>query len=534
VRVRGALLVLAVTAGCAGEADKTAACDLGTHESAATVQDRKLIGGVNPYVPDLTLAGRDAELASSSAARRAAAWQTIAKVLAPTPLAGASSFQLPAWHTWFARDDFERVFKKLYRDLGPAGRAARASFDDATLDAGFAWNTTAVDELPEWTAQRFADYVAAIDTQDKAQGIGGIYRVEYSTGAMMRLVGSYAQQYGCRTSPDPEPYAEQPMRPGQPVAYRAHVDVGGCEWRVLGPFVAGASASLVVSSTGDGDADVYLRRGSAPAPDAYDCKSAGDTSAETCAVDGGDTVYVAIFGAKRSALDVAVDYVAEDVAQPTCLTEEMPRDAVLVKAEWRRALSGESLPVFDTSADRMRERLAGDADWGDGDALADPDPSTIYTATLPDGSTYRLPALHIMTKELDHWQWITLWWSPDPDSDFGADRPGSIAQLPGPWTHYKMCTVTAYLDGASGEPTWCSNPYIEHGAGNAATNCIGCHQHGGTDLSVPEILQLPDHGATRARNNFFTDYLWAIKGGLGEDLSATVQAEVDYWDANDP
>jgi hypothetical protein len=36
------------------------------------------------------------------------------------------------------------------------------------------------------------------------------------------------------------------------------------------------------------------------------------------------------------------------------------------------------------------------------------------------------------------------------------------------------------------------------------------------------------------RNNFFTDYLWAITGGQGEDLSALVQAEVDYWDASDP
>ena len=35
------------------------------------------------------------------------------------------------------------------------------------------------------------------------------------------------------------------------------------------------------------------------------------------------------------------------------------------------------------------------------------------------------------------------------------------------------------------------------------------------------------------RNNFFTDYLWAIKGGGGEDLRRSVQAEVDYWDAND-
>jgi hypothetical protein len=117
-----------------------------------------------------------------------------------------------------------------------------------------------------------------------------------------------------------------------------------------------------------------------------------------------------------------------------------------------------------------------------------------------------------------------------------------------------MCVVSQYLEGdadprggfsgslgdsleavnGTNTPSWCSNPYLEKGSGNAQTNCIGCHQHGGTSLRVEEILALPHHGSTRLRNNFFTDYLWAIKGGQGEDLSALVQAEVDFWDATDP
>jgi hypothetical protein len=152
--------------------------------------------------------------------------------------------------------------------------------------------------------------------------------------------------------------------------------------------------------------------------------------------------------------------------------------------------------------------------------------------------------------------WVTLWWSPRPDSDFGADRPAAVAALPGPWRNYKMCVSTSYLErdpdprggfggslgdalaavhGGVGGPSWCSNPYLEQGAGNAGTNCIGCHQHGGTTLTPEGILAgQPHHGSSRVRNNFFTDYLWAIQGGNGEDLSSIVQAEVDYWDANDP
>lgn len=122
----------------------------------------------------------------------------VGRVLAPTPLAEpmlASQFGgqpvIPAWHTWFGRDDFERVFKKLYADLGPTARAARAPLDTATIDAGFAWNTTALDSLTqEWPEQRYNDYIAAIDSQNKAQGIGAINRVGCSSGAMRQLMAA--------------------------------------------------------------------------------------------------------------------------------------------------------------------------------------------------------------------------------------------------------------------------------------------------------------------------------------------------------
>src|SRR5690606_36972628 len=116
----------------------------------------------------------------------------------------------------------------------------------------------------------------------------------------------------------------------------------------------------------------------------------------------------------------------------------------------------------------------------------------------------------------DHWLWTTLWWSSSPSSDFGADRP---ANIDGVWANYKMCTASAFAEhdpqpgggfddddhaslaealaaaytGVDG-PSWCSNPYLEEGHGNAGTNCVGCHQHGGTELTSEEVLLLPAHG----------------------------------------
>ncbi|MEP6860291.1 MAG: PPC domain-containing protein [Deltaproteobacteria bacterium] len=558
--MRAVVLVLLI--GCADHTDKTAACHLSTAHQNATVQDRKVIGGAAEYTPDLGLPDRDAELQGSIAARRAVAWQVVGKVLAPVTMAEptlSQPFQLPAWGTWFTRDDFDRVFKKLYRDFTPAQRHARAPLDAATIDAGFQWNTTALDELSaDWPAQRYADYVAAIDSQDKADGIAGANRVGYSPGAMRQLIHSYVQQDACRTAPEPAPFAPDATKPGAPVNALEVANLDECDWQAFGPYDAG-DGEVTITLSGDGDADLYVRTYAAPDATTYDCKSDGDSSNETCTVPGGAPIYVGVFGAKPSAVKVNVAYTTLDVASPTCLDGPQPRDAVIVKADWHRDL-GEGLPIFDTSAARMTQRLSASASLWTDDGGANPGPTQIYTATLPGtGATFRMPGMHIMSKELDHWLWITLWWSPDPDSDFGADRPAAIAALPGPWKNYKMCVTAGYVEndpdprggfdgtlgdslaavsaarGGQGGPSWCSNPYIELGDGNAATNCIGCHQHGGTELLPEAILSDEPHfGSTRVRNNFFTDYTWAIKGGRGEDLSSIVQAEVDYWDANDP
>jgi hypothetical protein len=127
-----------------------------------------------------------------------------------------------------------------------------------------------------------------------------------------------------------------------------------------------------------------------------------------------------------------------------------------------------------------------------------------------------------------------MWWSPTPNEDFGADRPASIT---GSFANYKMCVVTAYDEkdkapgtglpksladainaSNDGPATWCSNPFLETAEHSAKTNCIGCHQNGGTEETTDTILaqdaKFPDHARTRVRNDFPADYAFTTKGGL--------------------
>lgn len=215
-----------------------------------------------------------------------------------------------------------------------------------------------------------------------------------------------------------------------------------------------------------------------------------------------------------------------------CFGSEFAPDAAVLKASWRRnddVLHG--IPVHDTTPSTLRKRVAGTDNaggWPREPALAEAGPDKIYTVKLSRGEKYSLGALHVMTKELRHWVWVTIWWSETPDRDFGQDRPKEIRGLGGPWSNYKMCVVTSFDEGDAdprggfsgslgdamaavhGTETWCSNPFIEKEAHNAQTNCIGCHQHAGDPKQLSTILGREKQGRTLVRKSFPADYSWSF------------------------
>ncbi|MEM6930496.1 MAG: hypothetical protein AAF602_26400, partial [Myxococcota bacterium] len=304
---------------------------------------------------------------------------------------------------------------------------------------------------------------------------------------------------------------------------RVPVEVSPCGQQVATTVAVAEGETLIAQLEGNGALALLT--------DGVACSTADGP----CEVAGPATVEVVVL-ADEEPVEAIVDIRRRSEAPPAwagCLDGPFPLDAAILKADYRRADFDFGMPVFETSADALAERLV--TSWDEPDGFTDPSEDDVYTLTMPSGSSFRLSALHVMTKELDHWLWTTLWWSDDPSSDFGADRPETLSA---PWSNYKMCVSTDFVEAdpapwagladasladalavthpGEGEPTWCSNPYLEIGHGNSATNCVGCHQHSGTAEQSRDILEREDRGRRLERNNFPADYAWSLT--QGDDL----------------
>lgn len=546
--MRRLLAATVIVSGCAAP-DAADRCEVRARSFALTAESRKVVGEASPYPADPTLRARGDRLDRDQRARRDAAWDAIAKVLAPVPLAEelpnhAGPDTLPRWHTWYGRDDLKRIFQKVWRAEPASLRLARDPIPDDDLDAGFAWNPRAVEEQASWPEERYRAYVESLDDQAEVDGVGGLHRVQYAPSAARHLLASYADEMRCLEGAPPDAFVDG--APTQPRLTREPVGLAACEAKIYGPYFVATGETLTAYT----DADYSISR---ELPDGV-VACGGD--GVVCDVDGPGTLWITVSaGLDPVDGELVVETTAPDAPWAGCLDGRFPLDAAVVKADWRRAELAFEVPRHATDADALAAVGAGtvDGDWGEGQGTADPGADDIYTIVTENGDRFRLVALHVMTRELDHWLWTTLWWSPDPDTDFGADRPATVD---GVWANYKMCASTAFAEGdadptggyagdhpdlgaalaavyaGQGGPSWCSNPFLEVGHGNASTNCVGCHQHGGTDLIAEQILAspttMPASGRVQVRNNFPADYSWATTNG--DRIGQMLRDEVLYWD----
>lgn len=425
MRMLPGIITLTLLSGCAQEVSQT----------SATPEGRFALGKAVPYVAQpLSDAERDL-VEKSLIIRRQLGWNIAGRVSAsfqPHMAGPSTDIRIPAWMSWYGRDDFERIFAKSFTSLSVAARRERADIDRTTFVEVEDWAASQLLHLPNWSQARRDEYLGKLAGTEEWQGAMGLSRTLYSPEALGSLVTDYQ-------------------------------------------------------------------------------------SLENCQSD-------------------------------LCTVRKFSSDSVVVKAAWIRRNRGFRLPVYDTDADSMRSRFSEDGKpWDIQDRDRDGTDGNAISIRTQSGATFDLTALHIMTKESVDWIWVTLWWSDSPRSDFGEDRPPYLADSA--WHNYKMCVVTNFVETAEDEDelvsrfpslgsaiqatkdgsglSWCSNPYLEKGDHNQKSNCIGCHQHAGTN-ATPEQILLKDHqGRSRERTDFPSDYNWSLSFGA-ENLGHLVRERVRY------
>ena len=559
LRTQSAVVLAVLASACGGSAppaEVTACQGIETQSMSASAEGRWLLGLASRYPADTALGARASELRLSQRARRAAAWEAVARTLAPVPLAhpaAAAGVTVPRFQTWYDRQDVARTFQRLYEGLGSTGRAAQARFSDAALDEAFGFNVNFVTTLPEWPAARLDTYAASLDSATAVAGVAGVLRIALSPDAVRHVVSSYPEVLRCIANGAPPPFVDG-VAASQEVAHEP-IALAHCGARVVGPFFVASGGELTarIADIAEGT-DLRVLDGVTPTA-AVRCTA---TAAAGCTVQGPGLFLVKVSTRAASASGVLdVRYTPPTASTAACLQGVFPPAAATVALEWRRTDLDMPLPTYDTSAAGLARRLApgADASWGTGDGMAEPMEREAYTMHLPSGSSFRLAGMHIRTRELDRWLNITLWWSPTPNEDFGADRPDAVRALGGPWSAYKMCVATDFdeqdpdpaggftqsaptlaaalraVSEGRGGPSWCSNPYIDAGPGLVRSNCVGCHQHAMSGVRPADIqtdpVHYPSNGRTQVRNNAPADGFWGIDGG---DHLASVFAEtVAYW-----
>ena len=276
--------------------------------------------------------------------------------------------------------------------------------------------------------------------------------------------------------------------------------------------------------------------------------------------------------------DVTGDYIPADKEPPSadqfshCI-DEFPRSAVMVKTSWVPIDPGSRVEYHDTTPVELSHVLdaSGAGTWDTFKGSMAASPSNIYSVETTTGDQFGLQAIHFSTKDVREWLWVSLWWHPDADGDFGADRPSSIDTFNiGVWANYKMCVTSAFKEGdkqpwssyRNSKPklatvlksvyniiekqaatssdntitTWCSNPILEWHSRNARTNCVGCHQYSNTLNTTSNMptrfsdtnhgvndVQYPQFGRARNRKNFPAEFAWSFK----HEFRAQIECAID-------
>ncbi|MEC9390636.1 MAG: pre-peptidase C-terminal domain-containing protein [Myxococcota bacterium] len=115
--------------------------------------------------------------------------------------------------------------------------------------------------------------------------------------------------------------AEEPSVEIYDNGFQTNFTIAKGEWRTFGPYDVLGSIEATISSDGDGDADLYVRKSAAPTEDEYDCRPYDPHSNESCSLNvNNEPVHVSVFGYSDATVELRIGW--EDPTSSGSLPDE--------------------------------------------------------------------------------------------------------------------------------------------------------------------------------------------------------------------
>ncbi len=237
----------------------------------------------------------------------------------------------------------------------------------------------------------------------------------------------------------------------------------------------------------------------------------------------------------------------------SCPSFQFPEAAAFIKTAWRRTGDGFQINSFTSDEPGLRSQFEREAWTSEGDWL--PNPGDSLSIRNASNKVFHLVGLHLIIRFPNQWLWGSLWLTPKAEQPLSSDQPLPMRDR---WRHYQLCTAHSFqspfehpgvkegqedlaaiarLIQEQPSSNWCSNPFLEFGANNQRTNCIGCHQYAGLDWSQSHLATklVEDLGSLQlnADTKGPADFVWSLVTGPNA-FAFTFADTIEYFDAYDP
>jgi hypothetical protein len=170
--------------------------DQTTSRLAASREARYLLQAPEKLPDDFWMALKNPALGQDYLLQRQVGWSFWAEMLRLLPRASQSNFMV--WQSWYSREDLQRIFRYLYEQLGAEGRRMRRPLSDADIQAGFLWNDQLQFKQAEWDTQRFEQWFASFDTDEKKRSIPGMQKILFNQVALNFILRNYRRLEICQ------------------------------------------------------------------------------------------------------------------------------------------------------------------------------------------------------------------------------------------------------------------------------------------------------------------------------------------------